>query len=185
MLDLILTVFRYLFLAVLYIFIFQLIKMMVRDLGSGEPAVDSGGKKPSGVMAVEPARIEAPPPPGAEAGLVVLSSGDPGLPPGSVFAMKNEEEATLGRNSRNAITMVDPFASMEHASVYRRGGQFWISDRESRNGTFLNEVKISKPTVLADGDRIRIGGVILQFVRWTYEVESGDRSGFGQETKRG
>ncbi|MHB8918218.1 MAG: FHA domain-containing protein [Desulfocucumaceae bacterium] len=183
MLDLILTVLRYLFLAVLYIFIFQLIKMMVRDLGSGEPAVDSGVKKTPGVMTVEPARIEALPPPGAEAGLVVLSSGDPGLPPGSVFAMKNEEEATLGRNSRNAITMVDPFASMEHASVYGRGGQFWISDRGSRNGTFLNEVRISKPTVLADGDRIRIGGVILQFVRWTYEVESGDRSGSGQETK--
>ncbi len=181
MIDLLLTVFRYLFLALLYIFIFQLIKMMFRDLRAGDQAGEFRGK--AAANSPEPARVEASPLPGAEAGLVVAASGDPGLPPGSVLSLGQGEEVSLGRGSRNTVTVVDPFASMEHASVYRSGGQYWLADKGSRNGTFLNEVRINRPTVLADGDMIKIGGLTLKFVRWTYEVESGNGSGFGQETK--
>ncbi len=183
MLDLVLTIFRYLFLALLYFFIFQLIKMMFRDLKAGGRAVDTPAKAGAGALPAGEARIEVLPRPGAEAGLVVLASGDPGLPPGSVFPLRSGEEAGLGRSSRNTVIMADPFASTEHASVSGSGGQYWLADKGSRNGTFLNDVRINKPTVLADGDRIRIGGVTLQFVRWAYEVESGNGSGTGQEEK--
>ncbi|MFZ5632917.1 MAG: FHA domain-containing protein [Bacillota bacterium] len=187
MLDLLLTVFRYLFLVILYVFIFQLIKMMFQDLGkAGEPAAEPAGKRKTGRELPEPPRQEEyAPPPGAEAGLVVITSGDPGLTPGSVFPLGPEGEAGLGRSSRNTITLVDPFASMEHAAVYKGGGQYWLVDKGSKNGTFLNEIKLSRPTVLADGDRIRIGGVTLQFVRWAYEVESDDGSGSRKEKERG
>lgn len=183
MLDLALTIFRYLFLALLYFFIFQLIKMMFRDLKAGDRAVEPRGKAGARTLPAEAARIEVLPQPGAEAGLVVMASGDPGLPPGITFSLRSGEEAGLGRSGRNTVIMADPFASTEHALVYGTGGQYWLADKGSRNGTFLNDVRINKPTVLADGDRIRIGGVTLQFVRWAYEVESGDGSGFGQEAK--
>ncbi|MCL6612354.1 MAG: FHA domain-containing protein [Peptococcaceae bacterium] len=183
MLDLVLTVFRFLFLALLYFFIFQLIKMIFRDLRAGEQPGEPREKPVSAAFREDPAREGAAPQPGAEAGLVVLASGDPGLPPGSTFHVRSWEEAILGRSSRNTVTLADPFASLEHASVYKSGGQYWLADKGSRNGTFLNEVRINKPTVLANGDRIRIGGVTLQFVRWAYEVESGNGNGFGQEAK--
>ncbi|MFZ5646540.1 MAG: FHA domain-containing protein [Bacillota bacterium] len=185
MLDFVLTVFRYIFLILLYVFIFQLIRMMFRDLKPREPVREAGGKKPAGQAAAGLAQLAAAPLPGAPAGLVVLSSGDPGLPPGTVFPLKTGEEATLGRGSRNTITMVEPFASMEHAAVFGQDGQFRLEDRGSKNGTYLNDVRINKPTVLADGDRIRIGDITMQFVRWAYEVESGDRSGARKEAKRG
>lgn len=183
MLDLVLTVSRYLFLALLYIFIFQLIRIMFRDLKSGREAGESRAKPSARSLPEELPRIEPEPPPGAEAGLVVLTSGDPGLPPGTAFYLRRGDEASLGRGGRNTVILADPFASTEHASVYRGGGQYWLADKDSRNGTFLNEVRIYKNTVLADGDRIRIGGVTLQFVRWTYEMESGDGSGLGKEAK--
>lgn len=185
MLDFILTVFRYIFLIILYVFIFQLIRMMFLDLRSGEAMKDAAGRKAAGNTAAEPLSAEIKPLPGSVAGLVVLASGDPGLTPGSVFSLMPEDQATLGRSSKNTIIMLDPFASMDHAAVYGSDGQYRIEDRGSKNGTFLNEVRIKKPTVLADGDRIRIGDVSMQFVRWAYEVESGNRGGTGKEAKRG
>lgn len=186
MLNLILSVFRYAFLAILYIFIFQLIKVMFQDLW-----VESRKKQLKGSLP-PPERLDGPPSflevkplPGADAGLIVLISDDPGLPPGKMFAVYPDGEAVLGRNSRNRIVISDPFASMEHAAVYMSGGQCWLEDRDSKNGTFLNEVRIKKPTVLVDGDKIRIGGVTLQLVRWAYEVESVDRNRPDQGNKRG
>lgn len=183
MLDLVLAAFRFIFLILLYVFIFQLIRMMFRDL-KPEPLKEPG-RKPTVQAGAGTALTAAAPPPGAPGGLIVLASGDPGLPPGGVFPLKAGEEVTLGRGSRNTVTLVEPFASMEHAAVLERDGQFWIEDLGSKNGTYLNDVRINKPTVLADGDRIRIGDVTMQFVRWAYEVEPVDRSGARKETKRG
>jgi len=188
-LNLILTIFRYIFLAILYIFIFQLIKVMFQDLRS-----DSRSRKrqlkdslhfPERQLKGHPSALEVLPLPGADAGLVVIASGDPGLPPGKVFALYPDEEVVLGRNSRNRIILSDPFASMDHAAVYIKGGQYWLEDRGSKNGTFLNEVRLNRPTVLVDGDKIRIGEVTLQLVRWAYEMESDNRNRLGQGNKRG
>lgn len=181
MLDLILTVFRYIFLILLYVFIFQLIRMMFRDL-KPEPAGKAGVKYAAtlGSVAALPA---VAPLPGFPAGLTVLASKDPGLPPGGVFPLNTGIEATLGRGGHNTVTFTEPFASANHAAVRGNDGQFWLEDMGSKNGTYLNDVRINKPTVLADGDRIRIGDVTMQFVRWAYEVESGDRSGSRKEAK--
>jgi pSer/pThr/pTyr-binding forkhead associated (FHA) protein len=123
--------------------------------------------------------------PGAAAGLVVLGSTDPGLPAGKVYPLKDEKELSFGRGGRSAILLSDLYASVDHAAVSGRDGQFWLEDRGSKNGTYLNDIRIDKSTVLADGDRIRIGDVTMQFVRWSYEVESGNRSGPHKEAKRG
>ena len=64
---------------------------------------------------------------------------------------------SLGRAPTNTITVDDTFASGEHALVAMRNGQWWLEDRKSRNGTTLNEVSISQPVVITDGDIIGIG----------------------------
>lgn len=64
---------------------------------------------------------------------------------------------SLGRAPTNTITVDDTFASGEHALVALRNGQWWLEDRHSRNGTTLNEILISQPTVITDGDIIGIG----------------------------
>jgi pSer/pThr/pTyr-binding forkhead associated (FHA) protein len=56
----------------------------------------------------------------------------------------------------------DTFASAEHALISWRGGQWWLEDLGSRNGTRLNDETVTAPTVLSAGDVISIGQVKLK-----------------------
>ncbi len=63
----------------------------------------------------------------------------------------------LGRDPENTIVLRDAFASARHARLSRENGVWWLEDLGSQNGTMLNELLLSKPTPLADGDIIGIG----------------------------
>jgi hypothetical protein len=64
---------------------------------------------------------------------------------------------SLGRSPTNTIPINDTFASGEHALVVMRDGQWWLEDRHSRNGTLLNDMPVTGPTVVTQGDIIGIG----------------------------
>lgn len=64
---------------------------------------------------------------------------------------------SLGRAPTNTIPISDTFASSEHALVALRDGQWWLEDRNSRNGTLLNDIPVTAPVVLTQGDVIGIG----------------------------
>ncbi len=67
------------------------------------------------------------------------------------------QSTSLGRSPTNTIIVDDTFASSEHALVALRSGQWWLEDRQSRNGTTLNEILITQPVVITTGDIIGIG----------------------------
>ncbi|MEZ4667492.1 MAG: FHA domain-containing protein [Anaerolineae bacterium] len=69
---------------------------------------------------------------------------------------------SLGRAPTNTITINDTFASSNHAQVTLRNGQWWLEDRNSRNGTLLNERIVTQPTVITQGDVIGIGEIRLK-----------------------
>jgi hypothetical protein len=69
---------------------------------------------------------------------------------------------SLGRSVVNTIIIPDTYASSEHALLIYRDGQWWLEDRGSRNGTTLNTVAVSGPTVVSAGDIIGIGRVQLK-----------------------
>lgn len=73
---------------------------------------------------------------------------------------------SLGRSPTNAIPIHDTFASGEHAMVALRNGHWWLEDRQSRNGTTLNEVMIHRPAIITDGDIIGVGNT-----RYRMELE--------------
>ena len=64
---------------------------------------------------------------------------------------------SLGRSPSNNVVVEDTFASSQHAVIVQREGQWWLEDRNSRNGTTLNGVSIQQPVVITDGDIIGIG----------------------------
>lgn len=64
---------------------------------------------------------------------------------------------SFGRAPTNSIRIEDNFASGEHALLAMRNGQWWLEDRNSRNGTMLNGVPVNQPVVVTDGDVIGIG----------------------------
>lgn len=66
---------------------------------------------------------------------------------------------SIGRSPTNTIVIDDDFASGEHALVALRNGQWWLEDRQSRNGTAINGVPITQPVIITDGDVIGVGNM--------------------------
>jgi pSer/pThr/pTyr-binding forkhead associated (FHA) protein len=74
----------------------------------------------------------------------------------------------LGRDPDNTITLNDRSTSSRHARISRDNGTWWLEDLGSRHGTLLNELPLSKPASLADGDVIGIGD-------FRFRLESGNK----------
>ncbi len=68
----------------------------------------------------------------------------------------------LGRSLDNTIVLQDSATSAQHARLSREKGVWWLEDLGSRNGTLLNDLPLSKPTPLAQGDIIGIGNARLK-----------------------
>lgn len=69
---------------------------------------------------------------------------------------------SIGRAATNTVVLDDTYASGEHALLVRRGGQWWLEDLGSRNGTLLNELPLRESAVVSAGDVITIGGTKLK-----------------------
>jgi hypothetical protein len=74
-----------------------------------------------------------------------------------------EDAVTIGRVRGNDIVLDDASISSKHARVARTPEGFTIEDSGSRNGTFVNSDAVSTPRLLADGDVVRLGKVLLTF----------------------
>jgi hypothetical protein len=70
---------------------------------------------------------------------------------------------TIGRNESNDIVIDNRTVSGHHATITNEGGIFYISDDNSTNGIFINDIRITKSKVQPD-DRIRIGAVIATLI---------------------
>lgn len=68
----------------------------------------------------------------------------------------------LGRDLRSDWSIKDPMVSREHAIIKEDQDGFYIEDRGSRNGTFVNKEKILRK-MLSDQDEIRIGSATFLF----------------------
>jgi hypothetical protein len=75
-------------------------------------------------------------------------------------------EVTVGRSNGCGIpTTYDSYSSTVHARIYRSGGQIWVEDLGSTNGTFVNSERISQPSRLARGDLLQIGATVFEVRR--------------------
>lgn len=73
-----------------------------------------------------------------------------------------EAPLTFGRKSDNDIIIVSVSASRLHAEIVPEDGSYVLHDRGSRNGTFVNERRVTRHE-LAPGDTIRIGDETFLF----------------------
>ncbi len=73
-----------------------------------------------------------------------------------VYTLKTGEN-TIGRNLDNDIVIPDELASRWHAVIDCKTDQVVILDQNSKNGTFVNQMRITKPHSLKSGDQIHIG----------------------------
>lgn len=74
-------------------------------------------------------------------------------------------DVDLGRSGRNGIVINDPYISSKHVRFLMRNGKYYLEDTGSTNGTYINGEKLSSETVeLNNGDRIHLGQLDFLFV---------------------
>jgi diguanylate cyclase (GGDEF)-like protein len=91
-----------------------------------------------------------------------------GVASGQMFKLPRGN-TVLGRAPNAEIRLVDDGVSRHHARLRLETDTLWVDDLESRNGTFVNGVKIDKPVALADGDKIQVGRTTV--LRFAYHDE--------------
>ena len=80
---------------------------------------------------------------------------------GNVYDL-SDAKVVIGRDRSGEMQILDQGVSRRHAEVFRIGELFFISDLDSRNGTFVNSEKVSE-VVLRFGDQIQIGNTVIVF----------------------
>ncbi len=95
----------------------------------------------------------------AQSGALVVRSG--GGRVGQSFPMSGEK-MTIGRSPETAVFLDDVTVSREHATLVRRGGDWFLDDSGSLNGTYVNRQRVDSHR-LADGDELQIGKFKLTF----------------------
>jgi uncharacterized RDD family membrane protein YckC len=69
---------------------------------------------------------------------------------------------SIGRDPSNDLVLADSMVSRRHAVIEPRGGQFFLRDCNSSNGSLVNGDRVSERS-LRDGDLVAIGTVRLLF----------------------
>jgi FHA domain len=72
------------------------------------------------------------------------------------------QEVLIGREQSCDVPLEDLTVSGQHARLVYHHGQWWIVDLNSRNGTYLNKEPVISQVVLATGDELKFGGVVVQ-----------------------
>ena len=89
--------------------------------------------------------------------LTVLSGSDEGI------AMRlGERKIYMGRMAQNEFILTDTNVSRVHAWIAYEQHRHVLYDAESRNGSFVNGVRITSQR-LRDGDEIRLGTTALRY----------------------
>ncbi len=94
----------------------------------------------------------------------------------------SKNEIIIGRDDSCDVSLMNKNISRQHTKIIRKDNDFEIQDLNSRNGTFVNDKRISV-SPLNNGDRIIIGGFMLGFYISDETAEEdtviSTRSGYG------
>ena len=71
-------------------------------------------------------------------------------------------EVIIGRERGCDCRLEDKTISARHARLAFHHGQWWVEDLGSKNGTYLNQERISQAVVVTAGDELRCGQVVLR-----------------------
>lgn len=139
MFNILSLLFKYIFIIIIYMFIFSIIRLIYLDIkGMNNTALGGAYLKLVNRKDSIPFKINE-----------YYSIG---------------EGLTLGRRGDNDIVIKDPYVSKDHFQIVKDEDEYFLEDLNSANGTYLNGERIQDVVPLKDGDRIRVGNIELLFV---------------------
>ena len=152
--DLVLLILKYVFLAILWIFVARSVRAVLVEL---RPA------KAPAPGRVRSAPVPTQPPPrktkGKAPGKAVVVEGTSLA--GKSFPLTGE--LTIGRSEECKVRVEgDTYVSSVHARIFQKDGSYMVEDLGSTNGTYLNRRRITAPAELQRGDRVKVGKTVLE-----------------------
>jgi hypothetical protein len=145
------------FLALVYLFLFRVMRTVFAELKPGKIPVPVAATVEPAAAPVA-ARREAR---GKHWELVVV---EPPARAGTAFTVG--EELTVGRGAGCAVVLADDtFVSTVHARIFMRGSDPYVEDLGSTNGSLLNGERIVEAVRLRRGDRVQFGQTVMELVR--------------------
>lgn len=140
--NLVSSLLRYLFITIIYMFIFGIIRMIYLDIS----------RMNIPVQAVLPTKYPY---------LLVLNKKS--LPFNvKEFYPLDKHDLVIGRKGCD-ICFEDVTLSSKHVHIWYSDNEWHLEDMKSKNGTFLNDERVTEQYFLDDGDIIKIGQIELQF----------------------
>ncbi len=80
---------------------------------------------------------------------------------GRAISMKRDK-LLIGRAEECDLRPLSEEVSRKHCAIIQKDDVLWAKDLRSRNGTFVNGLRMSEPKQLADGDLVRVGSLELK-----------------------
>ena len=136
MTDLVITILRFGFLALLWFAIIRMFLILRADLT---------GEKKYGV--IKPKRVQVEP-----RELVVVEG-----PAAGAKVSIEKRPITIGRASICDLTLEDDFISSRHLRVSMQSNGYVVEDLGSTNGTWVEGERLSEPVLIKPGVRIKMG----------------------------
>jgi hypothetical protein len=152
--EAILTILKFCFLGLLYLFLARVVRAVELELSWGRPLVGGGLRSKLGGIGRRR---------GDQSGRAYrLRMVEPATT--QVFPLS--EEVTIGRAPGCSVPLADDtYVSQLHARIYIREGQPFVEDLGSTNGTFLNRARLTQTMPLRRGDRVQVGQTVLEVVQ--------------------
>lgn len=148
--DLVLDLLRYVFLAVLWIFVARVVRAIYLELRPAGPPTTASRR--SAAPAPAPARGKK-----RTVSKAAVIEGDK---KGKTLSLT--DELIIGRAEKCHLVLDDSYVSQMHARIFAKDTGYMVEDLGSTNGTYLNRRRITSPTELHRGDHLKIGKTVLE-----------------------
>jgi pSer/pThr/pTyr-binding forkhead associated (FHA) protein len=148
--EIVLQIFRFGFLLLLWLFIFAAFRVVRADLFGG-----CAGR----VASVPPRAAQQPKKKGQRGPRTLVVTAGPLT--GTKITL-GDQPILVGRADDSTLVLTDDFASSRHARLTNRGGQWYVEDLGSTNGTYLDQQRVQGPLLVQPGQPIRIGQTALE-----------------------
>lgn len=166
--ELAITLMRFGFLAALWLVVVGIVMVLRRDLAAPK------GARPQAAMRSAPGLPTSSSPavpPQPKPRVPTRSQATPrklavveGELAGTVVPL-GTSPITVGRAADSTLVLQDDYSSSRHARFFPSDGQWIVEDLGSTNGTWIDRTRITGPTVLRVGAKVRVGRTTLQLQR--------------------
>jgi pSer/pThr/pTyr-binding forkhead associated (FHA) protein len=75
--------------------------------------------------------------------------------------LRRRDSVVIGRGTECDVLIKDPKASRKHCQLTRKEDGFLLEDLSSKNGTYVNGVRITEPVILKQNETFKIGETIF------------------------